>query len=116
MHIQHVSSCPTWCDPRVHLDHDDETPEHRTAGLTWKPAAGDTELTVRTIRLDNTGAFGHTGQLLVNLYIEDTESFYPGGRPITIEADLGPADARMLAAALVCEAERVEALQLRVTR
>jgi hypothetical protein len=77
---------------------------------------GDTELTVRTIRLDNTGAFGHTGQIFVNLYIEDTESAHPDGRPITIAADLSPADARMLAAALVCEAERVEALKLRVTR
>lgn len=112
MPSEHVSSCPSWCDPRVHHQHDSESPEHLTAGLTWKPVASDCELTVRTSRLDNTGLFGHLGKTLISLRTEDKASVMPGGEPIVVELDLDPADARMLAAALVVEAERVEKLQL----
>lgn len=118
MTIQPCSSCPDWCDPRAHIQRDPESPEHRSAGLTWKPNAADTQLTVCTVRLDETGTFTAVGATFVNLSIRDVESVYPGGREIAAETDLDPADARMLAAALVCEAERVEALLRRrvVTR
>lgn len=111
MTIEPVSSCPEWCDPRAHIQHDRETPEHRTAGMTWKPNGADTQITVAEARLDDLGLFGHTGQVRVTLRI--VEECPVDGTDGIAETDLDPSDARMLAAALVCTAERIEALQRR---
>ncbi len=99
-----VSNCPSWCDPRACISHDSESHDHGTVGLTWEPVAGaETEVTVRTVRLDNTGVCGHVGDEMVMLRITDHYAH------TFTETDLDPADARMLAAALLVEVERVEA-------
>jgi hypothetical protein len=106
MSIIPISSCPPWCDPRAHVQHDAEDREHRSAGMTCKPVAADTEFTVRTIQ--NAGLSGSTSVPMVRLLVRDLDL------NTDAETDLDPADARMLAAALLVEAERVEALLRRL--
>ncbi len=119
MNIIPAPTCPQWCDPRTHVEHwtptsQVETCEHRTPGLTWKPASADVDITLCTSRLDNREpVVGHTGDINVLLLLEDTASRHPDGGTISIEMDLDPIDAEMFAAALVVEAAKVRALRSR---
>lgn len=115
-HDQNHSQCPGWCDPRTHITHSAEDFEHRTVGLSWKPVAADTLLTIGVCQLENTGPFPSTSNLMIRLRIVDTESVRMDGSEIASETDLDAADAEMLAAALVCEANRLRAMKQRVTR
>lgn len=85
MHIIAISSCPPWCDPRAHIQHDAEDCEHRSAGMTWKPLAADTEVTVHTTQ--NAGAYGSTSVPMVRLLVRDL------ALDTDAESDLDPADA-----------------------
>lgn len=89
---------PRWCDPRL-CEHSTDNLDHRAAPFTWKPNAADVDLAVGLVRLDEIGALnGPTNVMLV----ADTNFSE------RVEVDLSPADARMLAAALVSAAERAE--------
>jgi hypothetical protein len=67
-------------------------------------------------RLDGDRA-GDVGTTTVRLELRDLASDNPGGSVRLLGVDLSSADARLLAAALVCVAEQLEDLQRReVTR
>lgn len=109
-------SHPAWCHPATCVDHgaEHDTVEHRSAGVTWKPNAADVEITVCTSAGQEYVDFVHgPDPARVLLHALDLGSTQPDGRDIEIDIDLTTADARMLAAILVAEAERVDALARR---
>ncbi len=113
MPIEHVSTCPPWCDPRTHIDHGPDDAEHRSAGLRWKPVAADTRLTVSTVSMeDRSPTLPSVSEPMVHLNVLDPCAAMDGS-DATAGTDLDPEDAEMLAAALVCEAKRVRALRAR---
>lgn len=96
--------CPPWCDPRAHTVFDPENCEHGTPGLSWVPVVADTKLTVRLVQLANVDDLPDERTPYVSLQIDDITL---GTMAAT---DLDPADCRMLAAALVVQAEKLELL------
>jgi hypothetical protein len=119
MNIIPTTSHPSWCDPRTcksYLAEDGAVSyEHREAAPVLRPAAQrDAELTIRRTQIDDRSAIPCVGDVCVTLVIADTSSSptYGGDAPLTLDVDLDPMDARMLAAQLVVMAEQVEATRL----
>lgn len=108
MSIEHVSTCPAWCDPRTHLDLDYLNSEHREIGLTFAPLASDTSITMRLLQFEERGQTPSRSDVMIQVTVVDTDS------GLEVAADLSPVDARMYAAALVHTAERAEAEERRV--
>lgn len=104
------STCPSWCDPRVHVNLGPHDHEHREEGLTFKPLVADTELAVRLVQLEEIQpVVDSPSDVMVHMTIRDDELDIP----VVVGTDLNPSDARMLAAVLVSAAERCEAAQRR---
>ena len=98
MHIEH----PSFCDPRLCTVDAATSVEHRDAALSWKPTGDDTELSVGLTRIDCLEFDGRLGTPKVILGVQSVLGF--------ADSALTATDARMLAAALVCAAERAEHL------
>jgi hypothetical protein len=113
-----TTSHPAWCDPRicnVHLaENGDVSYEHRGGSPAMRPAAQpEAEITVRRTQVDDRGEFPTIGDVNVTLIIADTSlSATYGGPPLSLDVDLDPIDAHMLAAQLLVMAEQVEASRL----
>jgi hypothetical protein len=108
VNIQH----PEWCDPRCCAP-DRHNVDHRATPLEWKVNADDVLVTVGLSRYDCADPeFPAAGQVLARLglrgLVHDAD-----GDPATIEMDLSSADARLLAAALACVAEQLDAERAR---
>lgn len=99
---------PGWCDPRACQPLDDTNTDHRDSPLAWKVAGDDFRVSIGLSRLDEHGALSFTGTVRVNLGLADIESVGPDGNDRQLETDLTAADARMIAAALNCAADRLE--------
>lgn len=110
MHIQPVFSHPDWCDPRTCIT-DSQVIDHRSTPIEWKSSVDDYRLSVGLARFDGDPLLPHLGDVTVQLRLRDLASDNLDGSERAIESDLTAADARLLAAALVCVAEQLEALQ-----
>ncbi|WP_232667881.1 hypothetical protein [Pseudonocardia sp. TRM90224] len=72
-----------------------------------------TLVTVGLSQQDEVGAFDVPGRPHVSLSLRDDESVTFAGRPVEVDdAWLSAANARLLAAALVCAGEQLEQLQV----
>lgn len=110
MHIQPSITHPSWCDPRC-CTAESHNVDHRATPMQWKVSADDVLVTAGLSRYDcadpeRPAAGLALARLGLRGLVCDAD-----GEPSTIEFDLSPADARLLAAALVCVAEQVEAEQ-----
>ncbi len=105
-------SHPQWCDPRTCVSAADRI-DHRSTPIEWKSSVDDYRLSVGLARFDGDPLLPHTGVVAVQLRLIDVASDNPDGSQRFIESDLTAADARLLAAALVCVAEQLEALPQR---
>jgi hypothetical protein len=104
MAIEH----PSYCDPRLCTVHSGHYAEHRSAPMEWTPNGDDTSVSVGLVRIDGLDV-PYTGDPKVTLRIT-TEDGEDGITHLT------GTDARMLAAALVCAAERAEQLRARAAQ
>lgn len=113
MLVDAPSSCPDWCDPRAHRNHQSgATLDHRTIGFTWQPGMpSSAEITVCAAQLERRGRQPHLGQVVVHLHLENVDSMLPDGCPIRLSTDLEPEQAEILAAALIAESNRVRRLR-----
>lgn len=102
---------PIWCDPRC-CGASPSNLDHRSAPLAWKVSADDANVAVGLSRLDEIGTFETAGGIDVLLTVNVDYRSHDGRS----EVGLSPADARMLAAALVLHAERAEIEQRRQAR
>jgi len=100
---------PEWCDPRVCLCITGNV-DHRSTPLAFKPAVDDYRVSVGLARMDGTGPFPHTGTDNVHLTLLDLASACRCGEDRDIGTDLSAHDARLLAAALSCAADQLDAL------
>lgn len=113
---------PGFCDPRVckpHLYEDgDVSYEHRSSGMTWKPAAQpDMQITADVSQLAEQSRYPSVGDVNVTLRLVELGSLMPGSeREIAADVDLDPHDARMLAAQLVVLAEQAETIRRQTER
>lgn len=105
-----INTHPAWCDPRV-CTADGDISDHRSTPMAWKPAADDYLITTSLAQLDEHGACPHTGAAKARIELRDLVSCHPDGSDRVVGTDLTAADARLLAAALVCVAEQLEAEQ-----
>ena len=112
MYIQPVFSHPSWCDPRTCITDPDRI-DHRSTPIEWKSSVDDDRLSVGLARFDGDPLLPHVGDVTVQLRLVDVASDNPDGSERFIDSDLSAADARLLAAALVCVAEQLEDLHRR---
>jgi len=110
MHIEHGITHPTYCDPRACLHLSTDNVDHRSTPLEFKPTADDYRLSVGLARMDGTGPFPHTGTDYVRLTLLDLASNCRCGEDRELGTDLSATDARLLAAALSCAADQLDAL------
>lgn len=111
MSINHTRSHPKWCDPRTCLSLGIENVEHRTAPFELKATVDDYLLAVGLARFDSIDPqLGYTGRDAVHLELTDVESVALDGSPLVLGTKLTAADARLLAAALDCAADQLDAL------
>jgi len=109
MHIEHGITHPTYCDPRACV-HDTGNVDHRSTPLEFKPTIDDYRVSVGLARMDGIGPFPHTGGDSVRLDLFDLASNCACGRDRELGSDLSATDARLLAAALSCAADQLDAL------
>lgn len=102
--------CPSWCDPRTHLQHDAENHEHRSAPLEWKAGADDVTVTVGLVQLEDTGAFPSTGDVNVRLELRNIDTNETAG------IDLDAADCHMLSGAIGLVVGQLHATHSRAIR
>ncbi len=113
MYMEHDITHPTYCDPRACLNLSTDNVDHRSTPLTFKPSVADIRVSVGLARMDGTGPFPHTGNDAVRVELFDLASDCRCGEDRELGSDLSAADARLLAAALSCAADQLDALVTR---
>lgn len=104
-------TCPSWCDGTLCTP--GEMVEHAGPVAAFIPSAQiDHKVSVSVAQLDGTG---WTSGPMVHITVADLMSTTVHGERIEAGADLSPTDARLLAAALISGAERVERLHAEVS-
>lgn len=112
MHIIPSQTHPTWCDPRGCAHVGTENLDHRSAPFELKSSVDDFLLSAGLARFDSVDPrLGYVGPATVRLNLRDLASNNVDGSDRILGTDLTAADARLLAAALVCVAEQLEAQQ-----
>lgn len=106
--VQH----PSFCDPRVCAHVGVENVDHRSTPFELRSSVDDYLLSAGLARFDSIDPeLGYVGPATARLSLRDLASDNPDGTERVIGSDLTAADARLLAAALVCVAEQLEDLQ-----
>ena len=110
-------TCPSWCDGTLCTPAHLGAVEHTSLTMTFAPTAQiDARVEVGLVQVDFLDdPYPSTSGPMVHVTISHPLSETPHGEPIEGAADLSPADARLLAAALIAGAERVERLHAEVT-
>lgn len=112
MSIKPSYAHPKWCDPRTCDFLGTENVDHRSSPFELKSTVDDYLMSTSLARFDSVDPrLGYVGPATVRLNLRDLASDNLGGSDRILGTDLTAADARLLAAALVCVAEQLEAEQ-----
>lgn len=104
---------PGFCDPRRCQHVGNDNVDHRSTPLDFKSTVDDFRMTIGLSRFDSLETdTGYQGTPQVNLGVLDIGSVNLDGSPRLIETDLSANDARLLAAALSCAADQLDALRV----
>lgn len=108
---------PGFCDPRRCERLSVDNVDHRSAPLEMKSSVDDFRMTVGLSRFDEVPLdrpdVANYGRPQVNLGLRDLASLNLDGSEIVVETDLSANDARLLAAALSCAADQLDALAVK---
>src|SRR5690242_5129680 len=96
---------PSYCDPAACTPMGGDV-LHKSETFTMR--VGDVLAAVGLCRLDDLGAFGHVGRDSVRLRLFDLESAHEDGGDVEVSASFDAAQARLLAAALLCAADQLD--------
>jgi hypothetical protein len=99
---------PAFCDSRACTTNKLGDVDHAELGMPIRPTGSDVEITVRLVRTDEPGPCGSTGDVQVQLTIDDLGFTNTAGELIRADAWLSLADARLVGAALTVAADRGE--------